>query len=390
MVDTAAHLRRVDVIEGSGEHLASQRHLRLPLQTAEQGRPLGLVVDVHHARRRGASRLSPRHRRSVRLHQPEDGKAWQDLRKPFLRAVRRAKLDGLWFHDLRRSFVTRAPKAGIPESIVIRMSGHKTRAVFDRYNVVDESGSCESPPARSKTMDAFWTQLRWVKRKTQKPRRVSSDKGLRLFGVAGDNVPRAGELVTRLSERPHSTAQAGRLNTAPGQELKRHAGDLRPRPRLPRGLKIRHAGRVEAMLDRSPRPVHWRPPQSPSLLFRGASSGTSIGSRGQSQGRAQSVSAQRRREATCQQHGSPRPAGPESLRRKPPASLPGASTPGVVTRKESVVRNVPVAISPAMAPNLGHHGPRAIPRPAVNSTTPISAELPRTPRVAGNQARKGE
>jgi integrase len=70
---------------------------------------------------------------------PKTGKAWQDLRKSFLRAVRKAKLDGLWFHDLRRSFVTRARKAGIPESVVMRMSGHKTRAVFDRYNVVDES-----------------------------------------------------------------------------------------------------------------------------------------------------------------------------------------------------------------------------------------------------------
>jgi hypothetical protein len=26
----------------------------------------------------------------------------------------------------------------VPESVVIRMSGHRTRAVFDRFNVVDD------------------------------------------------------------------------------------------------------------------------------------------------------------------------------------------------------------------------------------------------------------
>jgi len=70
---------------------------------------------------------------------PKTGRPWEDLRRSFRAAVRKSKLHRLWFHDLRRSFVTRARKAGIPESVVMRMSGHKTRAVFDRYNVVDES-----------------------------------------------------------------------------------------------------------------------------------------------------------------------------------------------------------------------------------------------------------
>lgn len=52
------------------------------------------------------------------------------------RACSAAGLDGIWIHDLRRSFATRARRAGIPESVVMRMGGWKTRAVFDRYNVV--------------------------------------------------------------------------------------------------------------------------------------------------------------------------------------------------------------------------------------------------------------
>ena len=62
---------------------------------------------------------------------------WVGVKKRFRRAVAKAGLHGLWFHDLRRRFVTGARRVGVPESVVMRMSGHRTRAVFERYNVVD-------------------------------------------------------------------------------------------------------------------------------------------------------------------------------------------------------------------------------------------------------------
>ena len=69
---------------------------------------------------------------------PETEEAWKDVRKVFRRACKTAKLNGVWFHDLRRSFVTNARRRGVPESVVMRMSGHRTRAVFERYNIVEE------------------------------------------------------------------------------------------------------------------------------------------------------------------------------------------------------------------------------------------------------------
>ena len=69
---------------------------------------------------------------------PLTGKPWQETRKMFRRACQNAKLEGIWFHDLRRSFVTNARRRGVPESVVMKLSGHKTRSVFDRYNVVSE------------------------------------------------------------------------------------------------------------------------------------------------------------------------------------------------------------------------------------------------------------
>ena len=68
-----------------------------------------------------------------------EGKRIGDFRKSWATACKRAGVSGLLFHDLRRTAGRRLEDAGVPRSVAMRITGHKTESMFLRYAGVRNS-----------------------------------------------------------------------------------------------------------------------------------------------------------------------------------------------------------------------------------------------------------
>lgn len=79
-----------------------------------------------------------------------EGQAMGNFRKLWKTACKESNVPGLIFHDLRRSSVRNMVRAGVDPTVAMKISGHKTRWVFDHYNITDEADLRE---AQQKTED---------------------------------------------------------------------------------------------------------------------------------------------------------------------------------------------------------------------------------------------
>src|SRR5262249_52236037 len=111
---------------------------RVAYLTPELARLLGEQLERVHMVERKTGRIIPflfpylRGRRRV-------GPRRRDLRKARRTACTKAGLPGMLVPDFRRTAVRNLERAGVPRSVAMKITGHKTEAVYRRYAIVSDA-----------------------------------------------------------------------------------------------------------------------------------------------------------------------------------------------------------------------------------------------------------
>jgi integrase len=68
-----------------------------------------------------------------------DGRKVGDFKKAWKTACKKSGLEGTLVHDLRRCAARNLSRAGVPEVVAMKITGHKTNSMYRRYRIVDEN-----------------------------------------------------------------------------------------------------------------------------------------------------------------------------------------------------------------------------------------------------------
>ncbi len=72
------------------------------------------------------------------------GRPIVDFKKSWASACKKAGIPGKLFHDLRRTAIRNTVRAGVPQSVAMSISGHRTISTFLRYNITSDEDRREA------------------------------------------------------------------------------------------------------------------------------------------------------------------------------------------------------------------------------------------------------
>jgi len=88
------------------------------------------------------------------------GRRLSDFYGAWRAACRQAGVPGLIFHDLRRTAVRNFERAGIARSVAMKLTGHRTEAVYRRYAIVSAQDLAEAVQKLARSSSSATIELR--------------------------------------------------------------------------------------------------------------------------------------------------------------------------------------------------------------------------------------
>jgi integrase len=116
--------------------------ITLPGQFTKNGEPRkmaieGELVDVMKRRKEARAVKTQSGTEISALVFHRTGEPVREFRKSWATACKLAKCQGKLFHDFRRTCARDLIRSGVHETVAMGITGHKTRSIFERYNITN-------------------------------------------------------------------------------------------------------------------------------------------------------------------------------------------------------------------------------------------------------------